>query len=596
MTTWRRGARAEQRPAGDDVATRVPRRSGHRILFSRRVAVLTVVTVLLALLLAGTALAALSGPRDTTTDLHDNIAPVLDQLYKASLASRKAQERFEASLVATGVDRSTNISESQRYGNLAATYFARYKEAAIGTPAERRMIAEYEKATTASQAAGAAVFALVDSPDAAARAAAFQNQSDLAQQNTERLNDIRRRFYVSRLMDGVDDAHGQLQAAVVWILAVTAAIIAAVLSGGVYLYGVARRNERVLASQEAERQLEERRANLENQLQRGLEMEPTEESTHSIIEAAIVMVRPHEPVELLVADSSLAHFDQAFSTDKETNGPGCAVPSPNDCPAASSGQTRVFLSSARIDACPYLRGRTPDPRSAACVPVNIAGSTTGVLHTTGPEFAAPDTNDLAELELVARKAGERIGYLRVLARSEMQARIDVLTGLVNRRSLEDHARGLMERGEDFVVAFADLDHFKDLNDTYGHETGDRALRLFSRVLRETVRPADVPARYGGEEFVVLLPDMVLPDARIVTERIRERLRTVVAGTSVPPFTVSIGLTSWEPPEEFAETVVRADKAMLYAKQTGRDRVVTSIEVPADSTPFEAPPVGTSPTS
>ncbi|MFA5885701.1 MAG: hypothetical protein WDA60_17755, partial [Acidimicrobiia bacterium] len=211
-------------------------------------AILTVATVLLALILAGTALAALAGPRGTATDLNDHIAPVVDDLYKASLASGKAQDLFEASLVATGGERSTNISNSQRYGNRSATYFARYKELAVGTPAERRMIAEYEQATTGSQAAGAAVFALVDSSDVAARAAALKNQSDLARQNIERLNDIRQRFYVSRLVVGVDDAGGQLEAAASWILAITAVIIAAVVAGGVLLFRDAQRDERVLAA------------------------------------------------------------------------------------------------------------------------------------------------------------------------------------------------------------------------------------------------------------------------------------------------------------------------------------------------------------
>ena len=149
----------------------------------------------------------------------------------------------------------------------------------------------------------------------------------------------------------------------------------------------------------------------------------------------------------------------------------------------------MFLNSTRLDACPFLRNREGETRSAACIPLSIAGATIGVIHTTGAEDEPPDATELSEFELVARRAGDRIGFLRVLARSEMQAGVDVLTGLFNRRSVEQRATEVLEQGNEFVVAFADLDNLKDLNDKYGHETGDRALRLFGRVLRDSVRPA-----------------------------------------------------------------------------------------------------------
>jgi diguanylate cyclase (GGDEF)-like protein len=306
-------------------------------------------------------------------------------------------------------------------------------------------------------------------------------------------------------------------------------------------------------------------------------MEPSEESTYPVIGDALTLVRAEEPVEVLIADSSQAHFRQVLSTDAGGL-PACPVTSPADCPAASGGQTRLFPSSTRLDACPYLRRRDGEPRSAACIPISIAGTNTGIIHTTGPDQHAPNAMKVAELELVARKSGDRIGFLRVLARTETQARVDGLTGLANRRSLEHQAAEVLKRSDEFVVAFADLDHFKDLNDKHGHEIGDRALRLFGRVLRDSVRPADFPARYGGEEFVVLLPDCTLTDARIVTDRLRERLATAIAGATIPKFTVSVGLASWEAPELFDDTVARADAALLGAKRTGRDRVVTANEL------------------
>jgi diguanylate cyclase len=136
----------------------------------------------------------------------------------------------------------------------------------------------------------------------------------------------------------------------------------------------------------------------------------------------------------------------------------------------------------------------------------------------------------------------------------------------------------------YVVAFADLDHFKNLNDAHGHELGDRALRMFARVLRDSVRPNDVPARFGGEEFVVVLPDCSIDDARRVASRIRERLVDALSLAAFPPFTLSIGLAPSQPGRSFADTLACADDALMVAKKSGRDRVVVYGEDPPPSEP------------
>jgi diguanylate cyclase (GGDEF)-like protein len=157
----------------------------------------------------------------------------------------------------------------------------------------------------------------------------------------------------------------------------------------------------------------------------------------------------------------------------------------------------------------------------------------------------------------------------------MQAKTDPLTGLLNRRSLEASARDLAENDGSYVVAYADLDHFKVLNDVHGHDAGDRALRLFARVLRDSVRPSDIPARYGGEEFVVVLPDCGAADAMLVMERVRNALAAAVADGAAPDFTVSVGVAESSVSKTFSETVEAADAALLHAKATGRDRVAVA---------------------
>ena len=120
--------------------------------------------------------------------------------------------------------------------------------------------------------------------------------------------------------------------------------------------------------------------------------------------------------------------------------------------------------------------------------------------------------------------------LRAFEVSQTQANSDSLTGLMTRRSLETAVRELHATGTPYAVAYGDLDHFKNLNDAFGHAAGDRALRTFSQVLRDSLRPVDIAGRYGGEEFVIVLPDCPVEEAHQVLERVRERLadRIVIA--------------------------------------------------------------------
>ncbi len=210
-----------------------------------------------------------------------------------------------------------------------------------------------------------------------------------------------------------------------------------------------------------------------------------------------------------------------------------------------------------------------------CVPVSIGGNTISVVHTTAPDNHPPEPEVVAKIELIARKVGERVGMLRAFKRSETQAHTDPLTGLMNRRSLEEKVRRLVEEGSTYVAVYADLDHFKQLNDVHGHDAGDQALRLFARVMRDSVRPADLTARYGGEEFVVVLPDCQISDAFGVINRLRETLAATQSSAKLPSFTASFGITAARPENTFSETLELADAALLKAKATGRDRIVIS---------------------
>lgn len=126
-----------------------------------------------------------------------------------------------------------------------------------------------------------------------------------------------------------------------------------------------------------------------------------------------------------------------------------------------------------------------------------------------------------------------------------------------------------------MVAFADLDRFKVLNDTHGHAAGDAALRLFARVLRSSVRPDDITSRWGGEEFLLVLPNCTLDGAVEIMERVRANLAVALAGTDVPPFTVSFGAATSSVTSAFSSVVAQADEYLLQAKAAGRNRIITA---------------------
>ncbi len=191
-------------------------------------------------------------------------------------------------------------------------------------------------------------------------------------------------------------------------------------------------------------------------------------------------------------------------------------------------------------------------------------------------------------ELLARVATQirRKRYtdrLRDTVQQTMEMAItDGLTGLHNRRFMGTHMEQALEQaqrhGRDLAVMIADMDHFKSVNDGYGHDAGDAVLRELADRIRSSIRGADLACRYGGEEFVVIMPDTDIAAAGVVAERIRSR----VAGEPfrlpdgrLLPRTISIGIGALEAADDTCETILkRADSGLYEAKEQGRNRVVS----------------------
>ncbi len=194
----------------------------------------------------------------------------------------------------------------------------------------------------------------------------------------------------------------------------------------------------------------------------------------------------------------------------------------------------------------------------------------------------------ARIQVQLRNKRYRDALQRVRSERERfrrDAEHDPLTGLLNRRSLERHVDRLTSSGERFALLFVDIDHFKRINDEFGHEAGDDVLRTVAERMADGIRPGDLLGRYGGEEFLILVTGAGRESARLVAERQRKHIETMPAPhPRLSKVTVSIGAAAFDPrdQEEGTEQLLRrADLALYRAKHAGRNRVVMATDAEAE---------------
>ena len=254
---------------------------------------------------------------------------------------------------------------------------------------------------------------------------------------------------------------------------------------------------------------------------------------------------------------------------------------------APAGALLVHLYAASLLVC---AGTRPDARAmhllgaviglAACAP--MLATMPGVESTSLFEAGAVATAlaSTAMAFIVTTLAFDR--HQRHLRASRRRLRalasIDPLTQVPNRRHFEDIAGKALAHDPpaSAVLVMCDLDHFKHINDRYGHAGGDRALRLVSRCVREVLRVQDVPCRHGGDEFALLLRRASVQDAMRVAARLVERVQAAaVDDASLPTLTLSFGMVQVRPGEELRQALQRADQALYEAKRQGRSRAVAA---------------------
>ncbi len=189
-----------------------------------------------------------------------------------------------------------------------------------------------------------------------------------------------------------------------------------------------------------------------------------------------------------------------------------------------------------------------------------------------------------KVELEGRSRELEVALVKV---RELAMRDD-LTGLYNRRQLMEYLqrqKALADRNTlSFAVCYVDLDHFKRVNDRFGHRQGDDVLRAFADIARRVVREEDFVARMGGEEFVMVLTNATLTDAVRVAERLRRQTQLMVIHPDAPDFavTASVGIAAYRMREAVEQLLARADTAMYAAKTQGRNRVVVAPEIETEA--------------
>ncbi len=220
--------------------------------------------------------------------------------------------------------------------------------------------------------------------------------------------------------------------------------------------------------------------------------------------------------------------------------------------------------------------------SLLAVPLRARGRTLGALALTGPRGTF-DASSRRVLEILANQAAATIQLIKDKEQQRQLAVRDGLTGLYNRRAFSELlAAGIANEdrrpGGSLGLVILDLDHFKKLNDTYGHPAGDAALRSLARLLDQHLRKGDQAARYGGEEFVVILPGSDAERSTGAAERLRaalEKHRFVFEGARIP-LSASLGVAIWPGDGREPEALLAAaDRALYAAKQAGRNRVVAA---------------------
>ncbi|PSJ44781.1 GGDEF domain-containing protein [Zobellella endophytica] len=232
-----------------------------------------------------------------------------------------------------------------------------------------------------------------------------------------------------------------------------------------------------------------------------------------------------------------------------------------------------------LPALEVLLARDREQRARLERLLRISDCSHDVARSHTQELLQQYDKQLRRLEKITRISDRyQQNLLELNERLRQAALRDPLTGLANRRLLMARLQEEQERqrrtGEVFSLAMLDVDHFKRINDAFGHDAGDQVLCRMAGAIERQLRRYDLCARWGGEEFLILLPATPLAQARQMAERVMTAVREISLADidEAIALTASIGLVQWRPDEGIDGTIQRADSALIQAKRNGRDRL------------------------
>ena len=215
------------------------------------------------------------------------------------------------------------------------------------------------------------------------------------------------------------------------------------------------------------------------------------------------------------------------------------------------------------------------------IPLTAGDRILGTLVAGSRKKAALDDEAVRMIEVIAIQAAQAVLRAQLFEQMERMATTDGLTGLVNHRTFQSRAEEALAQakryGRKCSVILTDIDHFKSVNDTYGHPTGDMVLRGVAAILKDKARDTDIVARYGGEEFAIVMPETDTKGAQVIAERIREAVKAEIFQTEMGPLRITMSLGIATCPDHGAEKqtlVDLADQCLYHAKRHGRNQTIT----------------------